>query len=147
MSEENVELMRRALEAVNQGDDDAWIAAWHPEAELYELVGIPDAPQVYRGHDGVREWLANARSILGPDLHMEPTDFTPIGEVVLTEIVGSGVGEGSGVPVKWTATSSPGCGTASLSERGRSRGVRRPSKSPGCRSSALDESRSQATSR
>jgi ketosteroid isomerase-like protein len=103
MSEENVELMRRVLEAVNQGDDDAWIAAWHPEAELYELVGIPDAPQVYRGHNGVREWLANARSILGQDLHMEPRDFTSIGDVVLTEIVGSGVGKGSGVPVKWTA--------------------------------------------
>jgi ketosteroid isomerase-like protein len=103
MSEENVELMERVLEAVNQGDDDAWIAAWHPEAELYELVGIPDAPEVYRGHDGVRDWLANARSILGQDLRMEPRDITPIGEAVLTKIVGSGVGEGSGVPVEWTA--------------------------------------------
>jgi ketosteroid isomerase-like protein len=103
MSEENVELMQRVLEAINRGDDDAWVAAWHPEAELYELVGIPDAPRVYRGHDGVREWLANARSILGQDFHLEPRDFTPIGEVVLAEIVGSGVGEGSGVPVEWTA--------------------------------------------
>jgi ketosteroid isomerase-like protein len=83
MSKANVKLMRRVLEAVNQGDVDAWIAAWHPEAELYELVGIPDAPQVYRGHSGVREWLANARSILGQDLHMEPRDFTSIGDVVL----------------------------------------------------------------
>jgi ketosteroid isomerase-like protein len=103
MSQENIELLQRFFEAFNRGDDDAWIAAWHPEAELYELVGIVDAPEVYRGHDGVREWLANARSIIGQGFRMEPRDFTPIGEAILTEIVGRGVGEGSGVPVEWTA--------------------------------------------
>jgi ketosteroid isomerase-like protein len=102
MSQENVEILRRSFDAFNRGDDDAFIATWHPEGELYELVGIPDAPDVYRGHDGVREWLANARSTIGEDFQMEPRDFTPVGEKVLAEIVGSGVGEGSGVPVEWT---------------------------------------------
>ena len=102
MSEENVEALRRGLEAFNRGDAEAWIAIWHPEGELYELVGIPDAPDVYRGHDGIRRWLANARSIVGHDFKMKPTSLTTVGEVVLAEIEGTGVGEGSGIPVEWT---------------------------------------------
>jgi ketosteroid isomerase-like protein len=101
MSNENVEILRRALEAFNRGDAEAWIATWHPEGELYELVGIPDAPDVYRGHEGVRRWLANARSIVGHDFQMKPADLTTVGDVVMAEVEGRGVGEGSGVPVEW----------------------------------------------
>jgi ketosteroid isomerase-like protein len=102
MSEENVEVLRRGLEAFNRGDAEAWISIWHPEGELYEMIGIPDAPNVYRGHDGIRRWLANARSVVGPDFQMQPTELTTVGEVVLAEIEGTGVGEGSGIPVEWT---------------------------------------------
>jgi len=102
MAEDDIEFIRQRLDAFNRGDAEAWIAAWDPEGELYELIGIPDAPDVYRGHDGIRKWLANARSIMGKDFQMKPAAITPVGEAVLVEIEGSGVGEGSGVPVDWT---------------------------------------------
>jgi ketosteroid isomerase-like protein len=102
MSEEDVEILRRGFEAFNRGDAEAWIATWHPDGELYELVGIPDAPDVYRGHDGIRQWLANARSIVGDDFQMVPTNLSSAGEVVLAEVEGRGVGEGSRIPVEWT---------------------------------------------
>jgi ketosteroid isomerase-like protein len=102
MAEEDVQILRRSFEAFNSGDAEAWITAWHPDGELYELVGIPDAPEVYRGHDGIREWLDNARGIVGHDFRMELKEVTLVGGALLTEIAGTGVGEGSGIPVEWT---------------------------------------------
>ena len=85
MSQENVEILRRAIQAFDRGDDEEWIAAWHPAAELHDFTELPDVPQPYRGHDGIRRWAANVRSVLG--------------EAVLMEVQVRGVGEQSGVPV------------------------------------------------
>jgi ketosteroid isomerase-like protein len=99
MSGENVEIrLRRALEAFDRGDEDEWLAVWHPDAELYDFTELPDIPQPYRGHEGVREWAGNIQSVLG-DFRMEPQRFTRIGDAVLMEIDVRGVGEQSRVPV------------------------------------------------
>jgi|Tabmets5t2r1_1033131.scaffolds.fasta_scaffold177752_1 ketosteroid isomerase-like protein len=98
MSRENVEILRGAVQAFDRGDDDEWIAAWHPAAELYDFTELPDVPQPYRGHDGIRRWAANVRSVLG-DFRMAPHAFTPVGDAVLMEVEVRGVGEQSGVPV------------------------------------------------
>jgi ketosteroid isomerase-like protein len=55
MSQENVEIVRRALMAVLEADWDAAVENLHPEAEIYDF-DIPDAG-AYRGHDGFFEWL------------------------------------------------------------------------------------------
>lgn len=94
--------LRRGFEAFNRGDDEAWIADWHADAELYELGEIPDAPAVYRGHDGILRWLANARQTVA-DFRFEPREFTEVGEAILIEVAASGTGESSGVPIEWTA--------------------------------------------
>ncbi len=51
MSEENVELYRRGIEAFNRRDLDAFLALAHPD-----VVGISRFPAIegdsYRGHDG-----------------------------------------------------------------------------------------------
>ena len=52
MSEENVEILRRAVEAFDRGAEDDWIAAWHSDGELYDFTELPDVPQPYRGHEG-----------------------------------------------------------------------------------------------
>src|SRR5829696_3044600 len=134
MSEENVEILRRAVEAFDRGAEDEWIAAWHPDAELYDFTELPDVPQPYRGHEGVRRWATNVRSVLG-DFRMNPRAFTRLDDAVLMDIEVRGVGERSGVPVGMTPTSSPGFRAAESLERGRSLIEPKPSKPPGCRSS------------
>ena len=48
MSEENVEVVRRFIDAINRGDVDAWAAVVAPELEFQSLfVGIEG--RTYRG--------------------------------------------------------------------------------------------------
>jgi ketosteroid isomerase-like protein len=55
MSQENVELVRRAWEATGTEDWPTVVATIHPEAEIFDF-DVPDA-DVYRGHDGFFGWL------------------------------------------------------------------------------------------
>jgi ketosteroid isomerase-like protein len=58
MSQENVALMRRALEAFNSGDPDAVAELAHPEAQLEE--NTPGLDRVYVGPEGFRQWYQEA---------------------------------------------------------------------------------------
>ena len=98
MSRKSVEILRRGIDAFNRGDDEQWLAVWHEDAEMYDFGELPDVPQPFRGREGVRDWAANVRSVLG-DFRMDPRTITPIGDAVLAEIEVRGVGEQSGVPV------------------------------------------------
>ena len=55
MSEENVEVVRRAYEATNRGETEAAYALTHPEIEFHTYVKSPEAG-VYRGRDAVRKY-------------------------------------------------------------------------------------------
>ena len=101
MSRENVDAVQAGFDAFNSGDDDAWLALWHEDAELHELPEVPDA-DVYHGHEGIRAWIANARSLLR-DFRFEPRRLQERGDTVLAEVAAGGTGAGSGVPVEWTA--------------------------------------------
>jgi ketosteroid isomerase-like protein len=58
VSTENVEIVRRLLDAFNDRDLDAMLAATHPEAELQSLRAQLEG-RAYRGHEGVRQMLAD----------------------------------------------------------------------------------------
>src|SRR6476620_11132417 len=49
MSQENVEIVRRAYELLRAGELDAVIALYHPDAEWRDLQHAPDTPEVVRG--------------------------------------------------------------------------------------------------
>jgi ketosteroid isomerase-like protein len=51
---ENVELVRRVLDAVGRGDVAAIQAEVDPEFELHPLVSVWQ--RSYRGHEGIEEW-------------------------------------------------------------------------------------------
>ena len=57
MSQENVELVRRAYEAFNRGDLDGMVADFAPTFEYASTGAIPGAGGVYRGQDGMRQFL------------------------------------------------------------------------------------------
>ena len=101
MSQENVEIVRGMFEAFNRGDIAAVFAHFDEECELHEPEEMPDTPTTgFRGHDGIRKWMGNLRETGG--IQFEPTSFTTNGDVVFSEWVGHGLGQGSGVPIRWT---------------------------------------------
>ena len=56
MSQENVELVRGAINAWNRDDYDAWIEYFDPDCEFRPLrAQLED--QAYRGHDGLRQFM------------------------------------------------------------------------------------------
>ena len=57
MSQENVELVRRANEAFNRGDIEEVLTYYAEDAEFEDLMNAPDLPRVVRGIQGVRQVL------------------------------------------------------------------------------------------
>jgi ketosteroid isomerase-like protein len=101
MSQENVEVVQRMLEAFNRDDSDAVAAAFAEDCELYEPPEMPDRPALgFRGHDGIREWVDKLRGVAG--VRFEPGDFRVTGDVIVSELVARGRGQASGVPIQWS---------------------------------------------
>jgi ketosteroid isomerase-like protein len=57
MSQENVEIARRAFDAWNRGDTEAWIEAWDEQAEFRPMRAQLEG-DAYRGHAGLRRFVA-----------------------------------------------------------------------------------------
>ena len=99
MSQENVEIVREAIEAFNRGDLEAALQRMHPDIEWQTLDAFPDAG-TYRGHEEVREfWQTWRQTFRGFRLHVE--ECVPVGEhFVLATFRVAGEGAGSGVGVE-----------------------------------------------
>jgi ketosteroid isomerase-like protein len=99
MPQENVELVREAVEAINRGDLDAALERAHPDVEWQTLDAFPDAG-TYRGPEGIRTffeaWLDTFR---GFRLHLEKCLLVDE-DRVLAALRVSGQGAGSGVEVE-----------------------------------------------
>ena len=61
MSQENLELVRRANALFRAGDLEALIGLYHPDAEWRDLQHAPDTPEVVHGRAAIRalwtQWL------------------------------------------------------------------------------------------
>ena len=57
MSQENVELIRRATDAYNRRDTDAMLEDWAPDAVLDWSNARTFEARVYRGHDEIRTFM------------------------------------------------------------------------------------------
>ena len=85
MSRENVDLVRLSYELFNSGDVEGWLAMHSPEVELDERYLAPDAA-VYRGHEGVRRWLATGTEAMDSP-RFEMLRWFEDGDWVVTEVV------------------------------------------------------------
>jgi ketosteroid isomerase-like protein len=56
MSDENLQVGRDLIDAVNRGDLDAFLARVRPDVVWDDREGWPGIKGVYRGPDGVRDW-------------------------------------------------------------------------------------------
>jgi ketosteroid isomerase-like protein len=75
MASSNEAVVRRVYAAANARDMDAILAGTHEDCEVHPVLGANLAADVYRGHEGVRQWTR--------DLWGEWESFeTSVGEVV-----------------------------------------------------------------
>jgi ketosteroid isomerase-like protein len=100
MSQENVEIIRRAYEAFNRGDLDGVAADVAPDAEYLASGAIPGAGGVYRGPEGIKQfisWLREAFDEARVEVHL-----TDAGDRVLVSVTNRGRGKQSGAETSWT---------------------------------------------
>jgi ketosteroid isomerase-like protein len=99
--EDQVEVVRKMLDAFNRDDVDAVIASFDERCEIIEPFEMPDRPVGgFHGHRGIREWMANLRGTARAEF--EPRTFTEAGDQWLCELRSRGLGQASGVRVEWT---------------------------------------------
>ena len=99
MSEENVEIVRKVLDAVNRGDMDAWLGFLSPQV-VWESLALPGFRDVYRGRAEAREWIEQLLEVF-EEAHIEIEVITALSDdrvLILSCITGRG--RGSGVPVE-----------------------------------------------
>jgi ketosteroid isomerase-like protein len=96
MSQEDVELTRRAHDAFNRRDLAGYLALHDPDVEFtpYEVAVQGGSP--YRGHDGVRSWWEESLAVL-PDLRSELDEVRDLGARVFARgrLYGQGAGSGA----------------------------------------------------
>ena len=88
---------RRAYDALNRRDLDAFLELLDPEVEFDSLVAEAEGT-MFRGHDGARKWWDEVVYSLG-GIHFEPVEITEVADAaVLVKVRASG--EAAGVTVE-----------------------------------------------
>lgn len=95
MARRNAEILRDMYETFNRGDPEAATAALHPEAELHQLPGMPDADSYYGREEfvrGIARWTGEWERP-----RFEPHEIAEAGDRVIMRVRLSGRGRASGV--------------------------------------------------
>ena len=82
MSEENVEVVRRSVDAVNRRDVEEVLSLTDPDGELQSAIIGGAEGRAYRGHEGFRKWLADTTQSF-EELHTELTEYRDAGDRVV----------------------------------------------------------------
>jgi len=100
MSQENVEIARRAYEASNRGDFDGMVADFAPNFEYTTTGAIPGMTGVYRTAEGMAEFV---EWMLSEFEHprIEVRELIDAGVHVLGAVTLRGRGKQSGVETSW----------------------------------------------
>jgi ketosteroid isomerase-like protein len=97
MSEEDVEVMRRAVETFNRGGVDAALPYFDHDIEW---VGPPEwlDDHLYKGHEGLRK-LASQWTESFDEYRLDPERFIDTGSSVVVLLFARGRIKGSGLPI------------------------------------------------
>jgi ketosteroid isomerase-like protein len=98
MSENNLEIVRRAIEAFNGGELDRALGWADPEIEWVVAREHPDAA-THRGRGAVASYLREWQDTL-EELRLETDRVVEVGDTVVTVGKMCGVGAGSGAAVE-----------------------------------------------
>jgi ketosteroid isomerase-like protein len=98
MSQENVEVVRKVIDAFNRGDLGSWLGFLSPEV-VWESLPLPGFRDVYRGRAEAREWIELLLEVFDFDLEID--ELTALSDDrVLMAASARGRGRGSGLPVE-----------------------------------------------
>jgi ketosteroid isomerase-like protein len=95
MSQENVELHYRSIEAVNRRDLEAFLALMDKDVEVVSRIVAVEGG--LHGHDGVRSWWANWFETW-PDYKIKVGGMRDMGDVTIATLHAVGQGAGSELP-------------------------------------------------
>jgi ketosteroid isomerase-like protein len=98
MSQENVENVRRGIDAWNRGDLDEWLGGFAPEAELHTTGRFADQG-VYRGRAGLQRYWTEIREDV-EEMSLSISDLRAIGDRVFFAVTSRARGKRSKVPVE-----------------------------------------------
>lgn len=97
MSRENVEVVRRAWEAFNRGDLDAFLASLADDAEFEEDPAFPEAG-IFRGRKEIRAYITAFQAQMR-DHRFEIEEVRDLGDRVLALLHEKARGASSGIDV------------------------------------------------
>jgi ketosteroid isomerase-like protein len=99
MSQDNLDLTRRAVEAFAARDLDALLTVLDEEVDAFPILAGMEGG--YHGHDGIRRWWA---SLLGtfPDFRAEIVELRDLGDWTIAALRTRGHGAGSDTPIDTT---------------------------------------------
>jgi ketosteroid isomerase-like protein len=98
MSQENVEIVKRANAALNAGDFEGVLRFYGEEAELRDLQSAPDQPLAVSGIEAIRHvWASWAAAFDG--LSADVDEFIDAGQTVIAAVRWHGEGKESGVSI------------------------------------------------
>jgi uncharacterized protein len=98
VSEENVEVVTRAIDAFSRGDSGAFSGLTSPDIEW--KVGLAAVEgEVFRGHEGVRTYFERLGGAWS-EFHFLADEYRDLGDTVVVLGRLRGFGRGGGVPVE-----------------------------------------------
>ena len=98
MSEENVEIVRRAHEALNAGNIEELVSLCDQDFEL-DMSDRVFNPATYQGHDGIRRFYSEVLEVWERYV-WEPEEVRDEGDVVVALLRTTGRGRGSGIEIE-----------------------------------------------
>ena len=102
MSEGNIALARKVIDALNRRDFDAWLAFVSPNVVWEALEGLVGMSDVYHGRAEVREWIERMSQDTEAGIQIAVEEMTDLGDGrVFIGLVLTAHRRGSGVPIEW----------------------------------------------
>jgi len=102
MSEENLALARKAIDALNRGDFDAMVAFLSPDVVWETLEGIAGIGELDRGRAEVREWIELMLKGAEEGVHAGIEQIADLGDDrVFIGVLLTARRRGSGVPFEY----------------------------------------------
>lgn len=97
MSQQDIDLIRSAYEALNRGDIEALVDVCDPDFQL-DMSERVFNPATYDGHDGIRRFYGEVREVW-EEFRWEPEALHDAGDQVVALLHSHGRGSGSGIEI------------------------------------------------
>jgi ketosteroid isomerase-like protein len=86
VTDERVAMLRRGLEAWNNGDVEGMLELLEPDVGIHLSGAFPGLERDYRGHEGLRTFWREMNDMWHP-LEMEAGEIEPLGDLLLSGVI------------------------------------------------------------